>query len=103
MDISAAALPPIHGPITEQDRKHPRFPEYQHWRANMARLLVRADGFKDWLYQQEQSEYRDSWASHERYPEFLSWMRETKAGARKCPAGNVFPENFKHWLSGGRW
>lgn len=103
MHMSAAAFPPIHGEITDQDRTHPRFAEYSRWRASMSRQLVRADGFKDWLYQQEQNEMRDRWAAHESYPDFLAWMRETKAGGRKCPAGSYFPVNFQFWLEGGRW
>lgn len=36
------------------------------------------------------------------YQNFMAWMRETKAGARPCPAGQ-FPNNFKFWVEGGRW
>lgn len=102
MDMHKAALPPQHGPVTAEDRRHPRYPEYSRHRAAMAALLVEAPGFKDWLRQSEAEAVRDEWAKHPRYPEFLAWMRKTKGGARRCPAG-LFPDNFKHWLEGGRW
>jgi ribosome-binding protein aMBF1 (putative translation factor) len=36
------------------------------------------------------------------FQSFKEWMKETKGGARKCPAGE-FPDNFKYWCEGGRW
>lgn len=102
MDMSKAALPPRYIPISEEDRNHPRFNEYMVWRGNMSRLMVEASSFADWLYQKEFQEKCDNWCNHPKYNEFLNWMRATKAGARKCPAG-AFPENFKFWLNGNRW
>lgn len=40
---------------------------------------------------------------HPRFPEFQAWMRETRAGVRRCPGGVSFPANFGYWLGGGRW
>jgi hypothetical protein len=102
MQMSAAALPPIHGEILPADRKHPRFAEYQDYRSAMSLLLVRADGFRDWLHQREAESESDKWVKHPRYAEFRAWMCATKAGGRRCPEGS-FPHNFKFWLGGGRW
>jgi len=109
MDMHAAALPPIHGPVRPEDTRHPRYPEYRTYRYNMTRLMVRADGFQDWLSHSERAEESDRWAAHPQYPAFLAWMTHTKAGARKCrptrdmPYGLRFPANFKVWLQGERW
>lgn len=102
MDMSAAALPPIQPRISDADRANPLFPEYQRHRSFCDRQMIDAPRFTDWLRQREQGQVRDDWARHPRYPEFLAWMRSEQGGARKCPAGR-FPENFKHWLDGGRW
>lgn len=103
MDMSAAALPPRMPHISEQDRQHPRFGEYRTYRAGCSRLMIDAASFQDWLRSTENGEYRDNWAKHPQYPAFLAWMRATKGGARKCPAGNSFPDNFKYWMTGERW
>jgi hypothetical protein len=81
------------------------FPQYRQYRSSMNRLMVQSDSFADWLYHVEQETIRDGWAKHPRYREFLAWMRQTKAGARKCPGspGNAFPQNFQYWLEGNRW
>jgi hypothetical protein len=102
MDISPACLPPVQAPIYEVDRKHQRFKEYMAWRSSMTRQLVYADGFAEWLSQSIRMENNDAWAKHSLYPAFLSWMRETQAGARKCPHGS-FPDNFQAWMKGHRW
>lgn len=98
MNISPACLPPRQPLITEQDRAHPLFREYQAHRASMSQLLVEAPSFSNWLYQREQQTKSDTAVA----PQFFAWMRQNKAGARRCPAG-VFPDNFKFWLDGGRW
>jgi len=103
MDMSAAALPPNQPRIDEADRQHPLFAKYMEHRASCARLLVRADSFADWLTQHEAAQVRDAAAQHPQYPAFRSWMRLFQGGARKCPAGNTFPQNFEYWLDGGRW
>jgi hypothetical protein len=100
--MSAACLPPIHGRVDDEDRKHPAFYEYSRYRANCSILLVRADGFKDWLRHKEDDAYRAEWTLHPQYQDFRDWMCATRAGARRCPEG-AFPENFKFWLNGGRW
>jgi hypothetical protein len=104
MDMSPAALPPRSPVITQQDRRHPRFPEYDRYRMGCVRLMVRAHDFSDWLHQGEAEAVRDKAADHPRYQEFMAWMRQTQAGRRKCPVpGGAFPQNFYHWLEGGRW
>lgn len=104
MDMSAAALPPRLGHYSEKDRQHPRFNEYMAYRQGMIRLMVDCSAFSDWLYQVEGQEFRDNWAKHPEYPNFLAWMRATQAGARKAPIEqNGFPFNFQYWLKGGRW
>lgn len=100
MDMSAAALPAISGQASDADRNHPLHREWRQAEASCRRLMINGQNFKDWLYQRGQNEYRDNWAKHPQYPNFLAWMRETKAGGR----GKLgFPENFKAWLSGERW
>lgn len=100
-NMSAAALPPRQPSISEQDRKHPRFGEYQHYRASMSRLLVEASAFGDWISQGEFEKLCDSWVAHPRYKEFMKWMVETKAGGRK--SHGCFPDNFIAWIDGARW
>lgn len=101
MDMSRAALPPIQPHISEADRAHPRFAEYKSYRSSCDRLMIDADSFPQWLRGQEQQLLLEKWAAHPQYPTFLSWMRETKAGAR--PKFGVFPTNFQAWLRGERW
>ena len=103
MDMSKAALPPRHGPILPGDETHPRFGEYRRYRSGLAAQLVEAEGFRDWLHQRETQAAHDDIARHPRFREFQTWMRATKAGGRRCPAGDAFPANFMHWLDGGRW
>lgn len=103
MDISAAALPPRQPYVSEKERMHPKYPEYRNHVSAMTRLLVEAPSFADWLAQSTYHAKLDTEAKHPRYPEFLAWMRATRGGARKCPAGNAFPANFHYWLNGGRW
>lgn len=100
MDMSAAALPARSGRASEADRSHPLYAEWRRAEANNARLMIDGQDFKDWLYQREQHAIRDDWAKHPQYPDFLAWMRSNKGGAR---GKLIFPENFKFWLSGGRW
>ena len=102
MNMSQAALPPRQPSITERDRAHPQFRAYQAYCSSMSTQLVEASAFSDWLHQQEQHAASDQAATDTRYPEFLAWMRQTKAGGRKCPAG-AFPANFRYWLDGARW
>jgi|ERR1019366_2515199 hypothetical protein len=102
MDISPACSPPIQPHISDADRSHLFFAEYMRYRSSMSRLLVEADSFSDWLYQHQSQKIRDNATKHQRYPEFLGWMRHTQGGAKTCPAGN-FPSNFQFWLDGGRW
>lgn len=102
MEMSKACLPPRQPPISDQDRAHPLFPEYQRHRASMMAHLIEASSFKDWLYQRERNVAADDAANHPEFPAFQAWMRQTKGGARRCPAG-AFPANFKFWLKGGRW
>lgn len=103
MDMHAAALPPIHGPVYAEDMQHPRYAEYRSYRSGMTRLMVEASGFKVWLASVERDERDGRIMQHPRFREFQAWMRQTQAGGRKCPAGNAFPQNFYHWLEGGRW
>jgi hypothetical protein len=102
MDMHGAALPPVHGHVTEQDRKHPLFPTYRNYRSWCSRKLIAAEGFQDWLHARRQEEEGAQAAQHPEYPAFMRWMRANQGGARKCPAG-AFPHNFTFWLGGGRW
>lgn len=102
MDMSAAALPARFGRASKADESHPLFPLYRQHRSSMSRLMVNSDDFRYWLHQHEFHARLDQAAKHERYPEFMTWMRANQGGARECPAG-VFPRNFTYWLEGGRW
>lgn len=102
MDISKAALPPIQPLIQLADRNHPLFPTYMQYRAGCSRMLVAADGFRDWLGQYERNLVHSAAATDPKYPAFLDWMHKNQGGARKCPAG-CFPHNFYFWIEGGRW
>lgn len=99
-EMSPAAEPPRQPPISEADKKHPRFAEYMIYRGAMIRQLVEASSFPDWLRQAERD--TGELMLDPRYPEFLQWMRDNKGGRRPCPVG-VFPANFRYWLQGGRW
>ena len=109
MDISPAAQPPIQPPVSDKDREHPRWRQYEAHRNFCIQKMITANSFEGWLYQHEAEKRSTAWSKHERYPEFLAWMRETQAGGRKClpskdwPDGIYFPDNFIHWLEGGRW
>lgn len=102
--MSAAALPPIVGTSTAEDQRHPRFGEYRIYRSWCARQMIDCPGFKTWLGGVEREERLAKIAEHPRFKDFQNWMRDTKAGGRKCPAGHgAFPDNFNYWLEGGRW
>lgn len=104
MDMSAAALPPIHGVILPADRQHKAFPAYQVYRNGCTRLMVEAESFRDWLAATDREKIDAGWRAHPEYEAFREWMVAEQAGARKCPAGNgSFPDNFTYWLEGGRW
>lgn len=109
MDMSVAALPAISGRANEADKKHPRYNEWQRYESSCRRNMINGTNFKNWLSSLEAGENRDTWAKHPEYKNFMAWMRETQAGARKCqptqdrPNGFVFPENFKFWIAGSRW
>lgn len=100
--MHAAALPPIQPTITDADRAHARFPEYQVYRSFCSTALIEASAFKDWLRQSERQESDARLVQSPSYPEFLAWMRKEQGGRRKCPAG-AFPANFIYWMAGGRW
>lgn len=102
MKMSPAALPPQQPLITEANRRHPLFPEYQEHRQFCIRNLIQADEFTNWLAQRERERHHDEIAQHPRFAEFQQWMRDNQGGARRCPAGS-FPANFQFWLEGGRW
>lgn len=102
MEMSKAALPARYGRATAQDEKHPLFPIYRQWRSSMSAQLVNSEDFKDWLYSYERNLENETYAGHDKYPEFIKWMRANQGGARRCPAG-AFPHNFNFWLAGGRW
>lgn len=102
MDMSTAALPAISGRASEAEHNHPLYKEWKKAESFCRQKMINGTNFSDWLYQREMNEYRNNWANHPQYAAFLVWMRENQGGARKCKAG-VFPENFKFWLSGGRW
>jgi hypothetical protein len=106
MEMSKAALPPPSPRNSAEDAKHPRWDEYQKYRAAMRMLLVEASSFKSWLRNQEFEEQCNSWKAHPRYKEFMDWMHAHQGGARKIPkreAQSFFPYNFQFWLDGVRW
>lgn len=100
MDMHGAALPPRQPHISEADRAHPRFAEYQRYRSSMSALLVEADSFQSWLGSKEREARDAEIMAHPRFREFQQWMRDNKGGARMPCA---FPENFNRWLKGERW
>ncbi|MDE2105909.1 MAG: hypothetical protein KGL39_52290 [Patescibacteria group bacterium] len=102
MDMSAAAIAPRSPFISDADRRHPLFGEYQKHLNSCRRLMIEAFRFQDWLSQHAREQVADDAASDPRYPEFLAWMRSERAGRRRCPAGE-FPANFRFWCEGGRW
>jgi hypothetical protein len=101
--MSAAALPPIHGAIRPGDNEHPAFAAYQVYRQGCVRLMVEAEGFRDWLAATERNKIEQRAREHRDYPAFKAWMVATQAGGRPCPGGRSFPENFEFWRQGGRW
>jgi hypothetical protein len=103
MDMSAAAIAPRQPSISAAERAHPLFPIYQRYRSSMSVQLVEASSFADWLYQREENLKSQAQTARPEYRDFLAWMRANKGGARKCPVGNSFPNNFHFWLEGGRW
>lgn len=56
MDMSKACMPPVQPASTMTEEQHPRFREYQQYRAAMSRQLVTASTFALWLEQTEKSE-----------------------------------------------
>lgn len=103
MNISQAAMPPSQPSLRDVDRDHPWFPIYMQYRATMSAQLVEADSFANWKSHREHEERMQHIQRHPRFSEFQMWMRDNRGGARKCPGGNSFPNNFRFWLEGGRW
>jgi hypothetical protein len=102
MDMSAAALPPRSGIVTEVERKDPLYLKFQQYQASCRKNLIDCPDFADWkAAEQRQAELAEI-SRHPQFPAFQQWMRDTQGGARKCPAGS-FPENFFYWLDGKRW
>lgn len=56
MEMSSACLPPVHAPIGETDRAHPRFGEYLTYRSAMQAQLVECQPFMSWLRETEEYE-----------------------------------------------
>lgn len=102
MEMSKAAIAPQQPPISAADRAHPLFNLYNQHRSWCSLQLVKADAFRDWLFQYERNLVNDAATKHPDYPAFMEWIVANKGGARKCPAG-VFPHNFNYWREGGRW
>lgn len=103
MDMSKAALPAISGFASKADETHPLYREWRNYESFCTRQMINGMDFRAWIGQRERFAKLDEWANHPEYKSFLAWMRETKGGARTCPAGNAFPNNFQFWLEGGRW
>jgi hypothetical protein len=102
MEMSAAAMRPIHGAIEPDDRQHKAFPAYEVYRTGCVRQLIAAESFRDWLAATERNKIEQRAREHPLYEDFRQWMVDEQAGARTCPAGS-FPDNFAYWLEGGRW
>ncbi len=100
--MSKAASPARYGRASAQDEKHPLFPIYRTYRSSMSQLMVDSVDFSDWLFSYERNLEAENAAKHEKYSDFMKWMKSNQGGARKCPAG-VFPHNFYFWMNGGRW
>ena len=103
MDMSNAALPPIIPSVTERERAHPLFREYRAHQQSCIRLMIDCPRFADWIVGRQLKQRLDNEAKHPRFGEFQQWMRAHRGGARRCPAGDAFPDNFHYWLNGGRW
>lgn len=56
MHMSPACSPPNHARISDTDRAHPRFAEYQTYRGAMAAQLVDCQPFTSWLRETEEFE-----------------------------------------------
>lgn len=80
MAMSNACLPPTQPTCTASEQEHPRFGEYQKYRASMTQQMVTASPFALWLEQTEKNE-RGSVTVY-----------EVKPGARMAPGWwkNVF-------------
>lgn len=80
MDMSKSCLPPTQPTTTTAEQQHPRFREYQQYRAAMFQQMATASPFALWLEQAEKNE-RGSVTVY-----------EVKAGARMAPGWwkNVF-------------
>jgi hypothetical protein len=103
MDISAAALPPVQ-PTMPSDTAHPLYRAYVSHRNFCAAKLITAQSWEGFVYQHGRNIQDQQAMAHPRFSEFQNWMRDTKAGGRKCPVvGGSFPANFEYWLTGGRW
>ena len=100
--ISRAALPPTQPHVTEAQRLHPRFQEYQQYRSAMSALLVEAPSFYDWLRSSEVQKRDALLEAHPRFNEFQGWMQATRGGA-PGKTDLRWPENFHAWLDGKRW
>jgi len=49
MQMSEACGAPVHAPIQQDDRKHPRYNQYLRYRSAMSAQLVYCQSFKSWL------------------------------------------------------
>lgn len=67
-----------------------------------ANNLITATSWDGFVYQHERDRLDNDYKAHPKFLEFQQWMRDNRAGARKCPAG-AFPANFEYWLTGARW
>lgn len=104
MDISPAALPPKQPAMpSEAERFHPLYQAYMQHRDFCIRKMITATSWEGFVYQHNRDRCNDEIAKHPRFAEFQQWMRANRGGARPCPAGNAFPQNFEYWLTGGRW
>ncbi len=56
MEMSVACTPPLSATVSDADRKHPRFGDYQQYRNAMAAQLVYCQSFASWLRATEEHE-----------------------------------------------
>lgn len=48
-DMSPACAPPVQPSVTDDERAHPRYPEYARYRQSVSRQLVTGCNFQRWL------------------------------------------------------
>lgn len=93
MHMSSACTAPVQPSISDDDRNHPLFNEYQRYRNAMSSQLVSCPSFSSWMYQREESIKADVLNKHPRVNEWRFWLRANLIHKAGYPL-----ESFNHWL-----